>query len=136
MERLGEIPYDFTRKRLSVLARNTAGSLPEFAPSRVVLITKGAFQQVLAVCDTALLGEKIVPLSQVQSELVSWVHQQMEAGYRVLGVAVRFLPTAEIKLDASLESQMTFIGCVLFSDTLKPTAPEALAAAASSRRYC
>ena len=126
-ERLGEIPYDFTRKRLSVLARNTAGSLPEFAPSRVVLITKGAFQQVLAVCDTALLGEKIVPLSQVQSELVSWVHQQMEAGYRVLGVAVRFLSTAEIKLDASLESQMTFIGCVLFSDTLKPTAPEALA---------
>lgn len=127
-ERLGEIPYDFTRKRLSVLARNTAASLPEsFASSRVVLITKGAVQQVLAVCDTALLGEQSVPLAQVQDKLLSWIHQQMDVGYRVLGVAVRFLPATEIKLDSALESQMTFVGCVLFSDTLKPTASEALA---------
>lgn len=79
--KLGELPYDFLRKRLSILA--TDGS-------RRLLVTKGAFDNVVAVCSQALQPNgNCVPLADVKAEIDRQFHSLSEQGLRVLGLARR-----------------------------------------------
>jgi Mg2+-importing ATPase len=130
-ERIGEIPYDFMRKRLSVLVQYRGADqsvVPApFASSGALLITKGALEQVLAVCETALIGTAVVPLASWQATIRQWVAEWLGQGYRVLGVALRSLSEVPSRIEPSLENQMTFVGCILLADRLKPTAATALA---------
>jgi Mg2+-importing ATPase len=88
--RLAEIPYDFQRKRLSVLVEKDGAAL---------LLTKGAVENVLAACEAVQLADdRVVPLASARDA----VHQRFVAlsgqGYRVLGVARKMLasPTRAI----------------------------------------
>jgi Mg2+-importing ATPase len=129
-ERLGEVPYDFGRKRLSVLVRSVRpGQTPlptPLAPEPWLLVTKGALESVLAVCDTVWTDSTAVQLvetrEQIEQRAAGW-HAQ---GYRVLGVAIRAFSTEPGPAQRSLETQMTFLGFILLSDALKPTAAAAL----------
>ncbi len=79
--KLGELPYDFLRKRLSILA--TDGS-------RRMLMTKGALDNVVAVCSQAMLSNgNCVPLAGVKAEIDRQFHSFSEQGLRVLGLARR-----------------------------------------------
>lgn len=79
--KLGELPYDFLRKRLSILA--TDGS-------RRMLVTKGALENVVAVCSQALQPNgNCVPLADVKAEIDRQFHTLSEQGLRVLGLARR-----------------------------------------------
>ncbi len=79
--KLGELPYDFLRKRLSILA--TDGS-------RRILVTKGALDNVVAVCSQALQPNgTCVPLADVKAEIDRQFHTLGEQGLRVLGLARR-----------------------------------------------
>jgi len=105
--RLDEIPYDFARKRLSVLTAMGA---------QTVMITKGALTQVLAVCALVEMHNgKVVPIEdQLQA-----IHTQYAAfsarGVRTLGLAVKTLP-ARMTMTREDEAGMTFIGFLLFAD--------------------
>ena len=100
-----EIPYDFTRKRLSVVVENATGRL---------LITKGALENVLAVC--ASVGP------QVGDQYAAWSAK----GMRVLGVATRTLAADE----SPAERDLTFAGFLLFFDPPKKGVNQTLAALA------
>ncbi len=111
LSKVEEIPYDFVRKRLSV-AVGEGG--------RVRLITKGAFEQVLAVCArSGDSGESLTLLDDDGRErlrrlFIDW----SDRGFRVLGVAVREVePRAEYTI--ADESEMVFIGFLLFFDPPK-----------------
>src|SRR6266540_2885498 len=80
---LDEVPFDFSRKRLSVLVDGPDGRL---------LLTKGAFASVLAVCGHALGPHGTVPIGQLHADLEKRHRELSDAGYRVLGVAERDLP--------------------------------------------
>jgi Mg2+-importing ATPase len=128
---LGEIPYDFMRKRLSVLVRYK-GSAPSplsgpLATSQALLITKGALEHVLTVCESALVGSAIVPLESQQDAIRTRAIKWFAQGYRVLGIALRPFPEAPSDIVPSLENGMIFLGYILLADTLKPTAADALA---------
>ncbi|HEY7625834.1 MAG TPA: HAD-IC family P-type ATPase, partial [Ilumatobacteraceae bacterium] len=82
-QRLDEIPYDFERKRLSVLAVTDSGP---------TLITKGAFANVLAVSSSADIGGETVPIASVRGQAEHRFAQLSNEGYRVLGLATRLLP--------------------------------------------
>jgi Mg2+-importing ATPase len=126
MDKLEEIPYDFIRKRLSVVVDSDPGT--EIKP---LLITKGALDNVLAICTRLRADDAVVPLDRehhaaIEARCAEWSAQ----GYRVLGVAVRDVPRQAAYTVDSDECDMIFAGFLLFFDPPKPDARETLAALA------
>jgi len=121
--KVDEIPYDFVRKRLSVVVQE-AGKGP--AASHV-LITKGALDGVLAVCSQLQENQSAAALdgarrAGLQSRYAEWSRQ----GYRVLGLATRSgqVQPAYTRTD---EHDLTFVGFLLFFDPPKPGVRETIA---------
>lgn len=113
--RLDELPYDFRRKRLTVLVKERQQSL---------LITKGAFQKVLEICSQVRIHDQTLPLAEAQSAIEEQFQQWSRAGYRVLAVATR--AASQDQLRKADESNMTLVGLLTFADPLKPDIEEAL----------
>ena len=117
VSRLGEVPYDFIRRRLSVLVHDSDSPAPG-----AVLVTKGALRDVLVVCTQARLPDGgSVPLSSLESSVLERFHAMSEQGLRVLGVATRSMPTAT-GVAAADEAGMTFEGFLAFADPPRPDA--------------
>jgi len=122
IRKVDEVPYDFVRKRLSVMVRDIGrdGISP-------LLITKGALDNVLAVCTQVQEGEAVVPLDdarqvEIQQRFAEWSGQ----GFRVLGVATRSLPQQPAYTRAD-EHDLTFAGFLLFFDPPKPGVQDTIA---------
>ena len=110
-KKLDEIPFDFIRKRLTVLAAGPDGNL---------MITKGALAQVLEVCTSAEMPDgSEQPLAAVRKEIDARFVEYSRNGQRTLGLARRKLGSAAT-IGKADEAGMCFIGFVLFSDPLKP----------------
>lgn len=109
-QRLDEIPYDFNRKRLTLLVA---------MEGTVKMVTKGAVNQILAVCSHAEneMGEK-VPLTSVL-EIFNNSYQSYSAqGYRTLGIAYRDWENNG-PIHKQNESNMVFAGFVTLFDPPK-----------------
>ncbi len=122
--KVDEIPYDFTRKRLSIVVAN-----PQDTP---LLITKGALHNVLAACTAVNTDGQIQPLDEsyrthIQTHFEAWSAQ----GYRVLGLATKPLTTSAHGYTLADETQMTFAGFLLFFDPPKGGVKETLQALAN-----
>lgn len=135
--KLGEVPFDSTRRMLSVLAfRQSAGD------GEALFITKGAVEEVLERCVSVLKGEEFskpvgsivfdspspTPLTEVDRlEILSSAKRLNEDGLRLIAVAFR---KASIKIGATIsaedEEELTFVGFVALLDPLKPDAAEAI----------
>jgi Mg2+-importing ATPase len=116
--KVDEIPYDFVRKRLSVVIQEGGSYL---------LVTKGALENVLAVCAQAQMDGRVVPMdaslqARVRERYASWSAQ----GYRVLGVAVRPIEHQSTPYSHDDEQEMAFAGFLLFFDPPKPGVKEAI----------
>jgi P-type Mg2+ transporter len=106
-----EIPYDFHRKRLSVVVEH-AGSIQ--------VITKGAFEPVLEICTLLKTDSAEQPLDDAAREAVEKCFTDWSAqGFRVLGVAIRTVADQPV-YDKSIEHDMVFTGFLLFFDPPKP----------------
>jgi Mg2+-importing ATPase len=119
--KLDEIPYDFVRKRLSVVVREPVGS--------AVLITKGALENVLFVCTLVRQGMRDEPLDDrarttIRDKFEGWSSQ----GFRVLGVAVKSVQPQADPYTIRDEEDLTFIGFLLFFDPPKPGVRETIQA--------
>jgi len=112
---LNEIPYDFQRRRLSVLVSDPGS----------VMITKGAFESVLAVCTTGRDGEGVVPIDSIRDDLTKRFAGLSAEGNRVLAIATRSLPDAK-GVTLVDENQMTLEGLLVFQDPPKSDAREAI----------
>lgn len=125
MDKLEEIPYDFVRKRLSVVIDSDPGT-----DIRPMLITKGALDKVMVVSTGVRVDGQTQPLDDerraaITAQYAAWSAQ----GYRVLGLAVREVPRqAQYRLAA--EADMVFVGFLLFFDPPKPDVKETLDALA------
>lgn len=108
-QKLDEVPYDFIRKRLSVLVAHDTKHL---------MITKGALHNVLAVCDQAEVGDQLVPLASVQPRIQVKFAELSQAGFRTLGLAYRDTGTTTT-ISKDSEAAMIFAGFVVLSDPLK-----------------
>nr|WP_225937653.1 magnesium-translocating P-type ATPase [Myxococcus sp. RHSTA-1-4] len=113
-EKLGEIPYDFVRKRLSVIARQGED---------VRLITKGAFAQVLESCTRVAGGAPLdAPLREgLQRRFEAWSRE----GIRVLALATRSIEPRE-RYAREEERELTFMGFLAFTDRPKEGVREAI----------
>jgi Mg2+-importing ATPase len=107
--RLGEVPYDFTRKRVSVLA--TDGQ-------RQWIICKGAVEVMLGVCSAAEVGSTQVSIGRAEPGIRQHYAALSAEGFRTLGVAVRELPGAT-GVSRADEQDMTFLGLLVLHDPVK-----------------
>jgi Mg2+-importing ATPase len=116
VEKRDEIPYDFIRKRLSVLVADHGTKL---------LITKGALSHVLQCCSHAESSNgQIVDLASQRTDIDRRFADMSGQGLRVLGVAIRQVEASHIA--KSDEQDMTFVGFLAFADPPKADAPETL----------
>jgi Mg2+-importing ATPase len=117
--KLDEVPYDFARKRLSVLVEDERG--------RRALVTKGALEPLLAVCSRVRHADgRTAPLAEARPRIDALFADWSQEGLRVLGVAERELPGAG-RATAADEVDLTFVGFALFADVLKADAGRAVA---------
>jgi Mg2+-importing ATPase len=115
--KLDDVPYDFNRRRLSVLVERDGESL---------LITKGAVNAVLAVCTRAASAGGEVPLDAVRARIEEQRETLSAAGHRTLAVARRRL-SGRSHVTVADEAELTFVGLLVFAAPLKEGAADAVA---------
>ncbi len=115
-QKVAEVPYDFIRKRLSVLVRKD---------NQNFIVTKGALSNVLEVCTLAKTSAATVDLEKARSEINDKFKEFSAKGLRTLGVAFKEVSTVNT-LRKEDEAQMTFVGFLLLFDPLRPDIVETL----------
>ena len=124
--KIDEIPFDFTRRRMSVVvAEHDAHHL---------LITKGAVEEILAVCTQVRHGAALEPLTPGLLARIRAVTAELnEEGLRVVAVAVREGPPTQQVYGVADECQLTLVGYVAFLDPPKDSTAAALKALAEHK---
>jgi Mg2+-importing ATPase len=120
-EKVDEIPFDFVRRRLSVVLSREDGSH--------VLICKGAVEEVFSVSKHYELNDTCgfldaSHLAQAQAETA----ELNEDGFRVVAVAYKEIPDLAQGFSVADESDLTLLGYIAFLDPPKETAGPAIAA--------
>lgn len=119
--KVDEIPFDFTRRRMSVVVADKAG--------KTQIITKGAVEEMLSICSYAEYKGNVEPLtSALSEEILATVRRYNEAGLRVIAVAHKTNPMVAGAFSVADESDMVLIGYLAFLDPPKDSAAAAVAA--------
>jgi Mg2+-importing ATPase len=115
--KLDEVPYDFVRKRLSIVVSKGGAHL---------MVTKGALMNVLDACSSVETPEgKIVDRAAVQKQIQDLFEDLSNKGYRTLGVAYRDVGSDPL-ITRDHETDMTFLGFLAVFDPPKPGIIEAI----------
>ncbi len=116
--KIAEIPYDFLRKRLSILvAHDNTHSL----------VTKGALQNVLDACSKAeTAAGAFVDIALVREKVQQHLEEFSKKGFRTLGVACKDMG-AVTQVSKADEAGMTFVGFLVLFDPPKPNIVETVA---------
>lgn len=113
-EKLFEIPYSFEFKLLSVMVRTDR----DFS-GRNIMVTKGALTNVLDVCKTYESPDKTGgDIEEVKSRILDLFDKYSSQGYRVLGLAYKFIEDGT-DIQKQKAEDMVFAGLLLFIDPLK-----------------
>lgn len=119
--KVDEIPFDFERRRMSVVVQDAAG--------KTQLVTKGAVEEMLRCCAFAECRGEIRPLSDdVRRLVLSRSDELNEAGMRVIAVAQKTNPSPVGEFSVEDEKDMVLIGFLAFLDPPKETTKEAVKA--------
>lgn len=110
-KKLDELPYDFNRKRLSVLIKKDQENL---------LITKGAYSHVIDICTYAEIDGKVVDIRKVMQEIQEIYTQYSVQGFRLIAIAYK--PIKEDSISYGDEEGEIFLGFVVMYDPLKKDA--------------
>jgi Mg2+-importing ATPase len=118
-ERRAELPFDFSRRCLSVLAEREG---------EMLLVTKGAPEAVLSRAVAVEVDGLAHPLDDSwRSRLEDEQRRLNQQGFRLIGVAIRSIPVDQMSLTLADEANLTFIGFCVFADPPKPDAAKAVA---------
>lgn len=117
-EKIDEIPFDYTRKRQSVVVKNKNSYL---------MITKGALEEIISNCKWVLeKGSK----SKLNKEKIDNIKEQATAmasnGMQVIALAIKDTYPGSNKFNILFEQELTFIGFVAFLDPAKKGVKETL----------
>jgi Mg2+-importing ATPase len=118
-----EIPFDFVRRRMSVIVH-------EVFKGRDLLLCKGAVEEIVAVCNFALLDGQTVPLTTGLRQRALLLRDELnEDGLRLIAVASKVVDSQPGKqYGVADEAGLVLCGYVAFLDPPKETAAPALEA--------
>ena len=117
-EKIDEIPFDYTRKRQSVVVKNQSGYL---------MITKGALEEIISKCKWVMDKNAKIKLNQKKIEAIRDKASQMAGnGMQVIALATKETYPGSDNFNTAYESDMTFIGFVAFLDPAKKGVKETL----------
>jgi Mg2+-importing ATPase len=115
---IADVPFDFDRRRASVLAEKDG---------RRLFIVKGASEDVLALATQVETAAGVVPLDAGRRAALEKLHEEKSAqGLRSIGVAWREMPAATQSVGLADEAQLVFAGFCLFVDPPKESAAAAI----------
>ena len=121
--KVDEIPFDFSRRRLSVVVSHGA--------DKHVLICKGAVEEIFAVCTryevegtTGLLDASHFATAKEETVALN------SEGFRVVAVAYKVMPAHKSTYSVADECDLTLLGYIAFLDPPKDSAGAAIAALA------
>ncbi len=115
-QKLDEIPYDFARKKLSILVAKADEHL---------MTTKGALANIVDVCSSVDMGDgKIIDMAGVKEQILKRVDDLSKDGLRVLGISYKKIGSD--KINRTDESEMIFLGLLVFAAPLKPRIAETI----------
>jgi len=118
---IDEIPFDFQRRRMSVVVARDDGEH--------LLICKGAVEEMLSICAYAKVGDVTEPMTdERRRDIKEMTHKLNEDGLRVLVVAVQREPSHDRPYSVADESDLIAVGCLAFLDPPKDSAATAIRA--------
>ena len=116
-KKIDEIPFDYIRRRVSVVVENNG---------KRILITKGAFESIISICERAMIDGKEVEINETVREKIEKTYREISSeGFRVLGLAIKEVETKDLYTKED-EKEMTFFGLIAFYDPPKESAREAI----------
>lgn len=116
--KVDEVPFDFERRRVSVVAARE---------DEVLLVTKGAAEHVLGVCTSYEADERIAPFDEdSRARCRATIDELSKRGLRVLGVASRAVEPRPT-YDKTDERELVLAGFVAFVDSPREDAREVVA---------
>ncbi len=119
--KVDEIPFDFQRRRMSVVIEDVNG--------KTQMITKGAVEEMLEISNYVDYQGKVIPLTEELSQtILKTVDDLNEDGLRVIAVAQKTNPSVVGEFSIKDESDMVLIGYLAFLDPPKETTKDALKA--------
>ena len=124
-KKIDEIPFDFMRRRMSVVVRNGG--------NQNLLICKGAVEELLPLCSMAddngaLPGGEVPFTDDKRKQVRSLTRELNEDGLRALAVAYKWMPPEDRTYTVADEKDLVLAGYVAFLDPPKESALEAIAA--------
>lgn len=119
--KIDEIPFDFQRRRMSVVVRKS--------DDRDILICKGAVEEIISCCKYAQIGDALIKLAgEHQLKLQSVVDDLNNDGFRVIAVAIREEAVSDKSYSVADESSLILLGYIAFLDPPKDSAKPAIQA--------
>ncbi|WP_318364805.1 magnesium-translocating P-type ATPase [Enterobacter sp.] len=120
-QKIDEIPFDFERRRMSVVVAET--------PDAPLLICKGALQEMLSVCSHVRHNGEVTALDQAMLRRIERVTQTLNRqGLRVVAVASKYLAARQGDYQRADESDLILEGYIAFLDPPKESTAPALKA--------
>ncbi len=118
--KVDEIPFDFTRRRLSVVVSDQE--------KKRFVITKGAIEEILSICTSVEMEGQIVNITDtIRKNVLSISKKMNKEGLRVVGICEKFADENMESFSVDDERCMTFLGFIGFLDPPKESARESVA---------
>ncbi|KAF5081299.1 Magnesium-transporting ATPase, P-type 1 [anaerobic digester metagenome] len=119
--KVDEIPFDFTRRRLSTVVQDKSG--------KTQMVTKGAVEEMLSICTHAEYDGQAQPLTdERRAEILSRVDSLNEDGLRVIAIAQKSSPSPVGAFGVKDECDMVLMGYLAFLDPPKESTADAIKA--------
>ncbi len=121
--KIDEIPFDFVRRRMSVVVRNGDG--------KNLMICKGAIEEMLPLCtsaDSNVTGGAVPFTTEMRKEVRRVTRKLNHEGLRALAVAYKWMPAEDRTYTHQDEKDFNLSGYIAFLDPPKETARQAIAA--------
>ncbi|MWP50122.1 MULTISPECIES: magnesium-translocating P-type ATPase [unclassified Gilliamella] len=122
-KKIDELPFDFVRRRLSVVVQNDSDNH--------LMICKGAVEEMLSIASHVYENGEYLPLDDKRKQaLIALAHDYNKDGFRVLAVGIKDIPASETKAQYTVqdETALAIRGFLTFLDPPKESAFEAISA--------
>ncbi len=119
--KVDEIPFDFTRRRLSTVVQDRSG--------KTQMVTKGAVEEMLSICSHVEIDKEVKPLTkELKARVLAKVDELNDNGLRVIAIAQKSNPSPVGAFGVKDECDMVMMGYLAFLDPPKESTADAIEA--------